>query len=154
VTAPPEAAEGVSAEKEVRRLDGSAVDLAQVVQGDRLLVSITLSPKERRLQPLIVADLLPAGFEIEAVLRPEDGGATGAYGFLGEIASTKIAEARDDRYLAAVDVMDGRAVTIGYIVRAVTAGSFAAPGVVVEDMYRADVFARTEATTVQIAGRS
>jgi hypothetical protein len=153
VTAPPEAAEGVSAAKRVSRLDGAPANLAEIAQGDRLVVSIALTPRERRLQPLIVADLLPAGFEIEAVLRPEDGGPTGAYAWLGEIAATKIAEARDDRFLAAIDVT-GQPRTLAYVVRAVTPGSFAAPGVVVEDMYRADVFARSAAFRVDIAGRS
>jgi uncharacterized protein YfaS (alpha-2-macroglobulin family) len=153
VTAPPAAAEGVAAEKRVRRLDGAPANLAEIAQGDRLVVSIVLSPRERRLQPLIVADLLPAGFEIEAVLRPEDAGDSGAYAWLGDVAQAKIAEARDDRFLAAIDVR-GEARTLAYVVRAVTPGSFAAPGVVVEDMYRADVFARTDAFRVDIAGRS
>jgi uncharacterized protein YfaS (alpha-2-macroglobulin family) len=153
VTAPPIAAEGVSAIKRVRRLDGSAANLASLAQGDRLVVSIALSPKERRLQPLILADLLPAGFEIEAVLRPEDGGPDGAYAWLGEIAYTKLAEARDDRFLAALD-LTGQAATVAYVVRAVTPGRYTAPGVVVEDMYRTDVYARTEAFQVGIEARS
>ncbi len=152
-SAPPAAAEGVAASKRIRRLDGSAADLDALAQGDRLVVSITLTPRERRLQPLIVADLLPAGFEIETALRPEDGGPSGVYGWLGELASAKIAEARDDRFLAAIDVT-GEPRTIAYVVRAVTPGRFAAPGVVAEDMYRADVFARSEAFEVEIAGRS
>jgi uncharacterized protein YfaS (alpha-2-macroglobulin family) len=172
---PPRAvAEGIAAEKQVRRLDGSEVDLGEIAQGDRLVVSITLTPREERLQPLIVADLLPAGFEIETALRPgdgapldwEDGGPIGwddnaqererigAYAWLGQIAATKIAEARDDRFLAAIDVTMGDPVTIAYIVRAVTPGRFTAPGVVVEDMYRPDVFARSPATEVEIATRS
>jgi hypothetical protein len=153
VTAPPAAAEGVAAEKRVSRLDGSTANLAEIAQGDRLVVSIALTPRERRLQPLIVADLLPAGFEIEAVLRPEDGGTTGAYAWLGDIAFAKIAEARDDRFLAAID-LTGQPRTLAYVVRAVTPGDFAAPGVVVEDMYRADVFARSAAFRIGIATRS
>lgn len=151
VTAPPAAAEGVAANKRVRRLDGGEVDLAALSQGDRLVVAITLSPRERRLQPLILADLLPAGFEIEAILRPEDGGPNGAYSWVGEIAYAKLAEARDDRFLAALDVT-GSPATVAYVVRAVTPGRYTAPGVVVEDMYRADVFARTTAFQVAIEG--
>ena len=139
------------ASKSLHTLDGAPAQLESLAQGDRLVVQITLDPRERRLQPLIVADLLPAGFEIEAVLRPADGGPYGPYAWLGELAETKIAEARDDRFLAALDVT-GDARTLAYIVRAVTPGRFASPGVVVEDMYRPDVFARTEAFRVAIAG--
>jgi uncharacterized protein YfaS (alpha-2-macroglobulin family) len=104
---------------------------------------------------VIVADLLPAGFEIEAVLRPADGRLVeydwrtgedqvraGAFGFLGEIARPQSAQSQDDRFVAAIDVTENP-VTLAYVVRAVTPGSFALPGVVAEDMYRPEVFART-----------
>ena len=49
---------------------------------------------------MIVADLLPAGFEIESVLRPADGrreyGGSGAFAYLGQIANAQTAEAQDD----------------------------------------------------------
>jgi uncharacterized protein YfaS (alpha-2-macroglobulin family) len=44
-----------------------------------VIVAISVASSEMRRTPLVVADLLPAGFEIEAVLRPEDAGPTGAY---------------------------------------------------------------------------
>jgi len=152
-TAPPAAAEGVAVSKSVRHLDGSPADMGSVVQGDRLVVEITLTPRERRLLPMIVVDLLPAGFEIEATLRPEDGGSTGAYSWLGDIAQPQIAEARDDRYVAAIN-LTGEARTLAYVVRAVTPGRYTAPGAVAEDMYRPDVFARSAAFIVKIAERS
>ncbi|MDR0779466.1 MAG: hypothetical protein LBF16_02080 [Pseudomonadales bacterium] len=37
--------------------------------------------------------------------------------------------------------------------RAVTPGTFTMPGVVVEDMYRPDVFARTESSTIEVVRR-
>src|SRR5262249_17979862 len=90
-SAPPEAAERITAVKRVSRLAGSQADLSPLTQGDRLVVSITLSSRERQLHPLIVADLLPAGFEIEATLRAEDGAssntdvAAGPYAWIGTI---------------------------------------------------------------------
>ncbi|MEM6411662.1 MAG: hypothetical protein AAF683_09015, partial [Pseudomonadota bacterium] len=103
---------------------------------------------------LIVADLLPAGFEIETVLRTADGaisgGGGGAFAWVGEIDRPRTAEARDDRYVAAIDVRD-ETVTLAYLSRAVTAGEFVAPGVTVEDMYRPDVNARSPAGRASIA---
>ena len=100
------------------------------------------------------ADDIPAGFEIEGTLRPDDAGDTGPYNWIGELDRPQIAEARDDRYVAAIDLRDQQPVTLAYIVRAVTPGSFAMPGAVVEDMYRPDVFGRSAADRVVIAPRS
>ena len=104
--------------------------------------------------PLVIADLLPAGFEIEAVLRPEDAGNSGPYRFLGELVAPDIAEARDDRFVASFSLYDQRRMTVAYMVRVVTPGTFTMPGVVAEDMYRPDTFARTVSRTITVAKRS
>jgi alpha-2-macroglobulin len=153
-SAPPAAASKMKVEKAFYTLTGGRVDLSRVNQGDQLVVKMTVSPEERRLNPVIVADLLPAGFEIETVLRPADGrqqyGQSGAFAYLGELANVQTAQAQDDRYVAAVNVY-ANPVTMAYVVRAVTPGDFAIPGVVAEDMYRPNVFARSRAGRVTIA---
>ncbi len=153
-SAPPAAASKMKVDKTFYTLTGGRVDLARVSQGDQLVVKLTVSPEERRLNPVIVADLLPAGFEIETVLRPADGrqeyGQSGAFAYLGQLANVQTAQAQDDRYVAAVDVYS-TSVTMAYVVRAVTPGDFAIPGVVAEDMYRPAVFARSKAGRVTIA---
>jgi uncharacterized protein YfaS (alpha-2-macroglobulin family) len=152
-SAPAPAFDGLQAVKQLWSTGGSAIDGTSFRQGDRLIVAITVAGSENRTSPLVVADLLPAGFEIEAVLRPEDAGANGPYRFLGELISPNIAEARDDRFVSAFDVYDQRRVTVAYMVRVVTPGSFTMPGVVVEDMYRPDTFARTVSRTITVAKR-
>ena len=92
---------------------------------------------------MIVADLLPAGFEIEAILTPADAGERGAYRWMGSLADTKVSEARDDRFVAALDLTDRDRYRMAYIVRAVTPGEFAIPGVVAEDMYDPEIFGRS-----------
>lgn len=154
MSAPPPADEGLAVVKEVLTMNGRPAKLDQAVQGDRFIVTLSVFARERRRVPAIIVDLLPAGFEIEAVLRPEDGGATGAYGEItGDISRPLIAEARDDRFVAAVDLFDQEPEVLAYVVRAVTPGSYAMPGAVVEDMYRPDVFGRSAATRVVIASR-
>lgn len=152
--APRPASEKLSVSKRVRSLQGNRVDLAEITQGDQLVVTLTLAPRERRNNPVILADLLPAGFEIETVLRAADGarefGPDGVFGWIGEIDQAETAEARDDRFVAAIDVIsDDR--TLAYVVRAVTPGTYTMPGVVAEDMYRPDVFARSAASEITIA---
>ncbi|MHA7901329.1 MAG: alpha-2-macroglobulin family protein [Henriciella sp.] len=153
-TAPSPASEKLSVSKTIRTLQGARVNLGDLTQGDQLVVALTLSPRERRNNPVILEDLLPAGFEIETVLRPADGrrefGTDGAFAWVGQIDQAETAEARDDRFVAAIDVV-GEDRTLAYVVRAVTPGSFTMPGVVAEDMYRPDVFARSAATEITIA---
>lgn len=152
--APRPASEKLSVTKRIRTLQGDRVDLADLTQGDQLVVALTLSPRERRNNPVILADLLPAGFEIETILRPADGdrngGPDGAFAWVGEIDRAQTAEARDDRFVAAIDVVDEDR-TLAYVVRAVTPGTFTMPGVVAEDMYRPDVFARSASSQITIA---
>ncbi|MEO0452003.1 MAG: alpha-2-macroglobulin [Pseudomonadota bacterium] len=153
-TAPNPVSEKLSVSKRVRSMQGARVNLGDLTQGDQFVVALTLSPRERRNNPVILEDLLPAGFEIETVLRPADGdrefGPDGAFAWVGEIDQAETAEARDDRFVAAIDVV-GEDRTLAYVVRAVTPGTFTMPGVVAEDMYRPDVFARSAATEITIA---
>lgn len=153
-TPPPAVSSRLEASKRFRDLQGRRVSLGNIDQGDQIVVSITLEPGENRTNPIILADLLPAGFEIETILRPADGrrdhADDGAFAWLGEIGTTKTAEARDDRFVAAVDLRE-EPVTLAYVVRAVTPGEFAIPGIVAEDMYRPEVNARSAPGRVTIA---
>ena len=151
---PPAVSSDLRVTKQVRTLTGGAVDLGDVDQGDQLVVTVQITPEQRRTNPVIVADLLPAGFEIETVLKPADGArdgdTNGAFAWAGEIDAAKTAEARDDRFVAAIDVRN-EAVRLAYVVRAVTPGEFVMPGVTAEDMYRPDVFARSAPGHVTIS---
>ncbi len=155
-SAPPAAAaQGFTLSKRIATRDGKPVDLSAVRQNDRLVIVVTGKASADRLHPAIIADLLPAGFEIEAVLGPEDSarsdGTSGPYKWIGPISWTKLSEARDDRFVAAVDLYNNKdAVTLAYLVRAVTPGEFVFPGAVIEDMYRPGVFARTEVSKLKI----
>ncbi|MEL7452151.1 MAG: alpha-2-macroglobulin family protein, partial [Pseudomonadota bacterium] len=154
--APPPSSSKLAISKRYFSIAGAPVALGDVTQGDQIAVVVRIDPEERRTNPLIVADLLPAGFEIETVLRPADGdlenGDDGAFAWIGSINRPRTAEARDDRYVAAIDVRD-ESVTLAYLVRAVTAGDFTVPGVTAEDMYRPDVSARSKASRLVVSPR-
>jgi len=153
---PPAASNDLGVTKAFSSLTGERVSLSGIRQGDQIVVAIALTPEENRLNPVIVADLLPAGFEIEAILTPADGvreyDDDGAFAWLGVIGPVTTAQAQDDRFVAAVDLTDS-AVTLAYVARAVTPGDFAIPGVVAEDMYRPEIFARSAPGRVTIARR-
>ena len=151
-TALPAQANGINVTKRIAKLDGSAVSLNDVRQNDRFVIVLSARAVDKRTHPAIFADLLPAGFEIETILSPDDGGGPyrGPFRWVGQINRAKVAEARDDRFVSAIDMRNGERVTLAYIVRAVTPGKFVMPGVVVEDMYRPAVNARTATTSVTV----
>ncbi len=138
-SAPPGVSEGVRWTKRILMRDGAAADLGAARQNDRFVIVLSGLATDKRTHPFIIADLLPAGFEIETILQGSDP----AYPWLSDLSFARIAEARDDRFVAAVEVRGGKRFTLAYIVRAVTPGRYAMPGAVVEDMYRPGVFART-----------
>ena len=153
IAPPPPAASGFTITKRIASRDGRSVDLSTVKQNDRLVVVISGRATSDRVHPAIIADLLPPGFEIDSILRPRDGaesGVEGPYRWVGALSRTKVSEARDDRFVAALDVRNEQ-FTVAYVVRAVTPGEYLVPGVVVEDMYRPGVVGRTAAERVAIS---
>jgi hypothetical protein len=149
VAAPGAAGEGLSAAKSVFTLRGQPASLGSLGQGDRVIVRISGRSSEARAVPLVIDDALPAGWEVETVLGPEDG-REGPFAFLGELSGTDVQEARDDRYVAALDLPASRSFSVAYVARAVTPGSFFLPGAQVRDLYRPGVFARTAPGRVSI----
>ena len=105
VSAPPVAMERVVVHKRLSTMQGQPVDPAGITQGERMIIDIIVAPSETRTIPAIVVDLLPAGFEIEAVVNPSDAGRNGPYSWLGQLNAPRIAEARDDRFVAAIDAL-------------------------------------------------
>ena len=90
-------------EKTYYSFAGGPVNLAQVKQGDRVIVRIAGGSQQGRTVALAVDDALPAGFEIESVLGPDDAD-KGPFKFLGSLTTPKAQESRDDRYVAALDL--------------------------------------------------
>ena len=101
----------------------------------------------------VIDDALPAGFEVETVLGPEDA-QKGPFKFLGTLSATGVQEARDDRYVAALTVEGRKGFAVAYVARAVTPGDFFLPGVEVRDMYRPAVSARSAPGRTRIAAGS
>lgn len=158
--APPAMSAGYSLDKRVFRMDGTTADLAAVRQGDRVVVVITGQPDGARNYPTVLVDLLPAGLEIETLLRPTDGAGSASYdgtvrrgpfAWVGEISSAQVQESRDDRFVASANLREQ--FRYAYIARAVTSGRYTLPAAQVEDMYRPGVMARTATGSISIAPR-
>jgi uncharacterized protein YfaS (alpha-2-macroglobulin family) len=171
VTAPAAMANGIKLTKSVTAIDGSQIDLAAVKQNDRLVVHLSGQSADDAYHQSILVDMLPAGWEIEAVIHQGTEENGNGFPWLGKITPTKSAEKRDDRFVAALDLGavrnrqsnendedgdapdDPKSFNLAYVVRAVTPGQFVLPAAVLQDMYRPPVMARTDAGTVKIAGK-
>ncbi len=164
--APPHAdGSGLHLEKQFLGLDGAAVDPAALKQGERLIVRLSGRADDQRSMLTVVDDALPAGLEIEAVLKPSDAqGAPasddnsnrpksipGRFAFLGKLNEPSLQEKRDDRYVAALKLDGGKTFVLAYVVRAVTPGDFFLPGAAASNMYRPGVNAHTPAGRLRIA---
>ena len=145
---------GFSIKRELIGEDGEALSLADVKQGDVILVRLSgsvASTSERwsKTQAMIV-DLLPAGLEIETT--SVEGSILGMPEDMSWKESKKLfVKGRDDRYVAALKLSGGEEFHLQYLVRAVTKGSFAFPAPYVENMYRPDQFARGQVSNLEIS---
>lgn len=161
----PASAVGVDVRKDLYSTDGKLLDPAQVKQNDRVVVVITGNAAPGSVEgQYAILDLLPAGLEVEGVIKPGQPG----YSWLDGLSNSNIAEGRDDRFVAAVTLPADRSYDDGgrfreaiknlawrfrvaYVARAVTPGSFALPGVVAEHMYVPQVKARAELGRIEVA---
>ena len=164
--AAPALANGLSLTKQYFTNDGTKLDPSTLPQNRRFMVVLQGASTDHAVHRLALVDLLPAGWEIEGIVKPDQ-----APAFLGQLTKPRAREARDDRLVVALDLGEdayyyrdwvpdedkdadtearkGR-FTVAYVVRAVTPGTFALPEAVVEDMYRPGVMARTAAGQVRV----
>ncbi|MCC7266108.1 MAG: alpha-2-macroglobulin family protein [Caulobacteraceae bacterium] len=150
VAAPGAEQNGLTLSKQLYAMGGGSADPAALRQGDRVIVLISGRSEQARSLSLVVDDALPAGFEIETVLGPDDA-QNGPFRFLGELTGADVQERRDDRYIAATDLAGGKSFAFAYIARAVSPGDYLLPGAEARDMYRPAITARTDAGRTVIA---
>ncbi|MBA3519412.1 MAG: alpha-2-macroglobulin, partial [Rhizobiales bacterium] len=134
-------------------LEGQPVDLAAVGQGERLVAVLDVTTTESQGARLILDDPLPAGFEID---NPHllAGGDVAALEWLNLVEQPAHVEFRADRFVTAFDLAPEGPTRFqfAYVVRAVSPGAFAHPAALVEDMYRPERRARTDAGRVEVVG--
>ncbi|MBN9049895.1 MAG: alpha-2-macroglobulin family protein [Rhizobiales bacterium] len=147
----PAASRGFKIERLYYTLDGQPADIAKVTQNQRFAVVLRVTEAQPQFGRIIVADYLPAGFEIDNP-RLVSSGETGKLNWIENAAEPVNAQFRDDRFTAAFTrSKDDKAVfTVAYVVRAVSPGRYVLPQAVVEDMYRPDRFGRTDTGTLEI----
>jgi uncharacterized protein YfaS (alpha-2-macroglobulin family) len=151
LTPEPAAEKGFKIERQTYTLDGEPADAKKVKQNTRLVVVLRVTEGQPQFGRIIVADYLPAGFEID---NPHlvSSGDTGTLSWITDAVAPANAEFRDDRFTAAFDRKkdDAPVFTVAYVVRAVAPGKYVRPQASVEDMYRPDRFGRTATETTEV----
>lgn len=131
---------GFAIQRKVYQLNGEVADLNNIQSGELYLVELKGQRLESKLHHVLLVDLLPAGFEIEK----STSNLNEQFTWLGALSNTSRTESRDDRFMAAFELAANADFTAAYMVRAVTAGTFAYPPTFVEAMYQPGFFAYGE----------
>ena len=152
LTPEPAAEQGFKIERSYRTLDGEPVDPSKTNQNQRFVVVLKMTEPQPQFGRVIVADYLPAGFEIDNP-RLVSSGETGTLAWINDAAEPVNTEFRDDRFTAAFDRNEDSSpvFAVAYVVRAVSPGHYVLPQAKVEDMYRPDRFGRTATGAIEIS---
>jgi uncharacterized protein YfaS (alpha-2-macroglobulin family) len=142
---------GFKIERQAYTLDGDPIETAQVKQNTRLVVVLKITEAQPQFGRVILADYLPAGFEIDNPHLVSSGDSS-TLPWFSDAAAPVATEFRDDRFTAAFERKSGDppSFSVAYIVRAVTPGKYVRPQASVEDMYRPDRFGRTGSDNVEV----
>jgi len=151
VTPEPPAERGFKIERLYYTLDGKPADPTKARQNQRFAVVLKVTEPQPQYGRVILADYLPAGFEIDNP-RLVSSGDAGTLSWIQDAVEPVHSEFRDDRFTAAFDRKAGdKAVfTVAYVVRAVSPGRYVLPQAYVEDMYRPDRFGRTGTGGIEV----
>ena len=154
ITPEPAAERGFKIERLYYTLEGEPADPSKAKQNQRFAVVLKITEGQPQFGRLIVADYLPAGFEIDNP-RLVSSGDTGTLSWIADAGTPVHAEFRDDRFSAAFErsSRDKSVFTVAYVVRAVSPGRYVLPQAYVEDMYRPDRFGRTGSGVIEIVGK-
>ncbi len=150
-TPEPAADKGFAIERLYYTLDGERAEVSKVKQNERFVVVLKITEGAPSFGRVMVADYLPAGFEIDNP-RLVSSGYTGTLSWIEDPQDPVNTEFRDDRFTAAFDrnARSKAVFTVAYVVRAVSPGHYTVPQAYVEDMYRPDRFGRTGVGTMDV----
>jgi len=148
----PAAERGFKIERNYFTLEGEPADISKAKQNDRFAVVLKITEQQPQFGRIIVADYLPAGFEIDNP-RLVSSGEAGTLSWIQLAQQPEHSEFRDDRFSAAFNRKsdDPAIFTVAYVVRAVSPGTYVHPQAYVEDMYRPDRFGRTGTGTLTVS---
>ena len=146
---------GIGLKRQFFTMAGKEVSLINAKQNDRVVVVLTINDTEYKGGRLLLTDRFPAGFMIE---NPKLVSSSNLRNFkwLKVGAYPTHQSFRDDKFVAAFNLStrynktESRVIRVAYIMRAAYLGRYIHPAANVEDMYRPNRFARTNAQNILI----
>ncbi|MBP1859898.1 alpha-2-macroglobulin family protein [Rhizobium herbae] len=146
----PAGGNGFSIQRTYYTLDGEEANVTEAKQNERYVVVINATESNSWPSRVLITDLLPAGFEIDNPTLV-DSAKLSNFEWIGEVEAAHT-EFRSDRFVAAFDrsAGDNRTITVAYVVRAVTPGTYDHPAASVEDMYRPQFSARSAVGRMEV----
>ncbi|MFI4986406.1 MAG: alpha-2-macroglobulin [Alphaproteobacteria bacterium] len=154
----PAEARGFAIQRRFQDLQGNAIDPATFKQNDRFVITLSGNATDKFEHDAVVVNLLPAGWEIESIVKPSEGD-NAEFAWL-KVTTVRMKEARDDRFVAAVTfgrqsrwALEDNKFQAAFIVRATIPGSYALPAASIEDMYRPALHARTAMGTTVVTAK-
>lgn len=146
----PAGGDGYAIERSYYTLDGEPATISEARQNERYVVVLKVTENNPWRSRVLITDLLPAGLEIDnpSLVSSAD---LSNFEWIGEVEAAHT-EFRSDRFVAAFDRQGGSGddITLAYVVRAVTPGTYDHPAATVEDMYRPQFSARTATGRMQV----
>ncbi len=148
---PPASSNGFALSREYFLPDGTRFDpgLSQISQNDRFVVVLRAQADSLGSGQFVIADPLPAGFEIE---NPDLSAGSGVADLSWLSVNTPIhVESRTDQFVAAFRYGNNPdSFSTAYMVRAVSPGVFTLPGATIEDMYQPELRANTDGGNIEV----
>jgi uncharacterized protein YfaS (alpha-2-macroglobulin family) len=123
---------GIRVTRTYMEVDGSELIADSVRLGQQVICRIEASATNRRLSNVVIADLLPAGMEIENPRLKTSPRLSWLPGNKGRFDYQDI---RDDRLLLFTNLSPGTTTTFHYSLRVIAAGTFKIPPITAECMY-------------------
>ncbi|MCD2183085.1 alpha-2-macroglobulin family protein [Rhizobium sp. GN54] len=146
----PAGGDGFVIERNYYTLDGEPTTISEARQNERYVVVLKVHEDNTWPSRVLITDLLPAGLEID---NPSlvNSASLANFDWIGEVEAAHT-EFRSDRFVAAFDRSGSSNddITLAYVVRAVTPGTYDHPAASVEDMYRPQFAARTATGRMQV----
>ncbi|MDZ4858700.1 MAG: alpha-2-macroglobulin family protein [Candidatus Hydrogenedentes bacterium] len=142
-------AEGIEVTRATHAENGDVYAQTTFTQAESYIIGVQLVC-DRPVKNLIVADLIPAGFEIQNPRLEAD--AVPSAALKGAVTPSYL-EVRDDRLVAAFDSLDAGKHMFYYLVRAVTPGHYTYPAVTAECMYDASVRGRGVPSEIDVTAK-
>lgn len=151
VTPEPAGGNGYTLTRGYYDLEGRQVDPSTVKLGDRMVVVLSVTSTQSGWARLVLNDPLPAGFAIDnpSLVRAGD---VAALDWLSPLDSAAHTEYQTDRFTVAFDLQDTTEFQFAYMARAIAPGTFNLPAATLEDMYRPERQARTDAGRIEVVG--